>query len=348
MRTFSDAWRRPLSRRRPAMRPLRLLSCGVAMVLLGGLAACGGDNGAAGKSGANGKTSVSIMYFQPSASYLPVFVAVDGGYFAKQGIDAKLELTQNTEAVASPAYDFTMTGDTEIVNAAAEGVHLKVLAAEVDRPVFKVMAAKDITNGQQLRGKKIATFKPGAVARYVTEKFLQSAGLSQSDVDLTVIPQQPTAFAALKSGAVDAATLVAPFDLNAVHAGYNVVYDPVKANLYGAMSQLVSREDYIKSHPETVQKVVTAFVEATRRTLNDEAFAVKVLMKHTGVPEQAARNAYQEFHDVWEANPKKNPKALQSIIAYTAEVNPKAASLKPQTMIDSSFLEKALGKLGRR
>src|SRR3954464_11266181 len=90
------------------------LARALATLLVGGLLACAAPpapaprRAAADPAAADPATvappptrAVSIGYAAPSASFLPIYVAEEGGFFAREGLDVSLQQVQNTAGMAA-------------------------------------------------------------------------------------------------------------------------------------------------------------------------------------------------------------------------------------------------------
>src|ERR1700748_721212 len=119
-------------RTRPARtRALALL--GAAIVSCSAVAACssgGGSPAAAGSSSASAGTSktltnITIGYPSLTIHLLPFQVAIDQGFFAQQGLNAKLVSLNNSQTtiagLTSGSIQFAGVGSSGVVAAAAQG-----------------------------------------------------------------------------------------------------------------------------------------------------------------------------------------------------------------------------------
>ncbi|MBM2804136.1 MAG: transporter substrate-binding protein, partial [Deltaproteobacteria bacterium] len=95
---------------------------------------------------------------------LPLFVALEGGYFAKRGLSVsvnQLGATVAVQGIISGTVDIYQ-GGTAAIAANLAGADILYVAAAVDRNSLILFGQKGIASFESLRGKSIATTFPGA------------------------------------------------------------------------------------------------------------------------------------------------------------------------------------------
>ncbi len=153
----------------------------------------------------------------PLVSHAPTIIAAARGYFAAQGLDAKLVTFQAAEpmavGIASGDIDFGVTAITGGLVSLADKGAVKVIGgslAEVKGVEGqKVIAsnaayAKGLTDIAALKGKSYAVTTAGSSFQYVAYKAAQKAGFPASDITYRPLQTIPSCIAALKTGQVDA------------------------------------------------------------------------------------------------------------------------------------------------
>jgi len=129
------------------MQERRALLC----VLVASLAAasCSGTPASAPTTGTTlEKTKLSIGLSVPGATYLPLYVAVDEGTFAKQGIQAEVvEFRGGTDvirAIVSGSIDVGVVALAEITSGIDAGQPLKAFYAGFNIPNFDWYAVSSV------------------------------------------------------------------------------------------------------------------------------------------------------------------------------------------------------------
>lgn len=160
----------------------------------------------------------------PFLSFAPIFIAIEEGYFAEQGLKIELvKFKHGSEAV--PALS---QGQIDVVagaisasffNAVTRGVFMRAVADKGhldkhDRSMALVVRKELCESGQfrslqDLRGMKIAPGYPGNMNYFRTCLILRKTGVSLNDIQIVNL-SQPERVLALKGGALDAALLAEP------------------------------------------------------------------------------------------------------------------------------------------
>jgi NitT/TauT family transport system substrate-binding protein len=117
-----------------------------------------------------------------------------------------------------------------------------------------------ITTPEGLKGVEIGVSQ-GTVIEYVTERLLQSEGLSTNEIKTIPVPKIPDRMSLLASGELSAATLPDPLGALAVQSGASIVLDDSNYPEYG-FSIYSFRKEVIDGHPEAIQGFLAAVDEA--------------------------------------------------------------------------------------
>ena len=169
-------------------------------------------------------TTVQVASLR-SASDAGLFIALERGYFAEQGIDAQFaEIGLGSDIAAMLAAGQIQVGGAAItaglLNAAARGIETKVVADKGSNPrgfsFVALLVRKDLVDGggyqgpADLRGRKIAVPDLASGGTIELESMLRRGGLTLNDVDLVSMPF-PDQTLALGNKAIDAAISIEPF-----------------------------------------------------------------------------------------------------------------------------------------
>ncbi|MCI1045388.1 ABC transporter substrate-binding protein [Caballeronia zhejiangensis] len=190
------------------------------------------------------------------------------------------------EALANKQLDFAYQGDLPSVLGRANGLktHL-LLASNVRTGVYlAVPPDSDIKSIKDLKGKRVGIFR-GTNLQLVADNVLKQNGLSERD--LRVINLDTAASqAALASKGVDAVFLdYSLFKLQRQGLAKIVYASRDDGVQFTRQAHLLVLEDYERAHPDTVQKVVTAVVQAAQWSSDEtNRNALFALWAKSGVP----------------------------------------------------------------
>jgi NitT/TauT family transport system substrate-binding protein len=230
---------------------------------------------------ADNKKVVLSQAFQ-SMLYLPLYVAIDEGFFTQQGLD----LTKETagapsvalSAVISGSAQFSIHGPEWTAIAASKGAPVDIIANVVNgaavwiatTPDFKFDSIKDI------KGQKVVTGLMPTTSTSLFIKLLKENGMdAKTDVDMiqVAIGSEPGPFVAKQA---DVAVMYEPGLDQAVAKGMKVVLGFPKSYGPYAFSAVTARKDV---DPDTAQRVVNGMEMAMRFMSKEPAKTVEIAKK---------------------------------------------------------------------
>ncbi len=276
---------------------------GKAIVLLGwvamlALAACAGDRSqeptptpTAGGKPAEPTTAPRElehirlpMGFIPNVQFAPIYVAVERGYFAQEGIEIEFDYSFETDGiqlVAAGKLPFAVASGEQVILARAQGLPVVYVAEWWQRfPVAVVsLAQAGIESPADLAGRRVGVPELFGASYIGWQALLNAAGLDPSQVKLETIgySQVPS----LSEGRVEAAVVYAnnePVLLAQQGMAINVIAVADYADIVS--NGLVASEKVIAERPELVRGFVRAFLRGLADTLADPDAAFKISTRY--------------------------------------------------------------------
>jgi NitT/TauT family transport system substrate-binding protein len=161
-----------------------------------------------------------------SANLWPFHIASKNGYFDAANIKIDLVFAQSNASViqqlAAGSYAVAPTaGMVDPIRAIDKGAPVALVRIVIQSPPYALLAKPEIKKIEDLKGKTIIIGGAKDITRIFTERMLEPHGLHSGDYDYVFAGATSARFAALKSGAVDAALLTMPFNFFAEAAGYS-------------------------------------------------------------------------------------------------------------------------------
>jgi NitT/TauT family transport system substrate-binding protein len=275
-------------------------------------------------------TPITIAQYGHLFLYLPLYVALDKGYFADQGVDVKLISTGGDEktfaAVSSGNAQFGVADPTFTAIARQHGQGGKVVASIVNGVPFWGIAFKPdikrIDQPENLAGLRIATYSAPSTNYTVMKKILENNG---KPIKATIVQGASTGsiVAMVKAGQADIAMELEPTASIAVSQGAHVVWTLHK--LFGdfAITGLTVTDKYDERNGDTIRAVIKALAQAMRYIHRDFEGTIAV--------------AKQEFPDVSEKilrialTRMLNEDTIPSSPVMTKEAWDKAIALRRET-----------------
>lgn len=292
-------------------------------------------------SGAQTKR-IPVAFSAVSASQAALYVAKEGGLFEKHGLTVDLVYvssgTKVAQALIAREFPVALAGGA-IVNANLAGGDIVVVGGVVNVPSFYFVVHPSIKRVEDLKGKAVGITRYGSSTDYTVRYFLKKSGLEPDrEVKVLQMGGQPEILAGIQSGVIQGGIFSSPADYKARKAGFVQLADMSKIGLDYPTVSIVSTRSYVKSDPATIKNFLMAYSEGVRRLFTDKEFAMKVTGKYTRTqdPEVLAA-AYSFSTNFVEKTPRLPYKAIEMILAQTAETDPKSRGRKAEEFIDSTF-----------
>lgn len=318
----------------------RILLLVLSVFLLTGLAAC--------ETAQPDDTVTLAMGFIPNVQFAPVYVAMERGYFAEQGLQIELDYGMETDLlhrVGVGELRFAIASGDQVVMARSNGLPVTYVAHWYRRfPVCVVsMGASGIQTPQDLIGRTVGIPAMAGASYIGWLAFLDSAGIPRDSVHVQVIGH--TQVASLTEGRVDAAVSYAlnePVQLR--EAGYEIVVFYLDEYTQLVSNGLITSDMTIAEDPELVQRMVTAFLRGLESTLADPDAAFAIARKH--IPEMDDQTAVlqravlEESLAFWRAETLgySDPAAWAGSVELLTRLGLVTAEIAPETLYTNRFI----------
>ena len=293
-------------------------------------------------------TKIVVTYGSVAADVLPTYVALEGGFFLRNGLDVDLQLiSSSTAAVAalvSQKADFVQAGGSEAVSSAVGGADVVVTA--ITSPVYSYLleAASEIKAPSDLKGKKVGISTAGSSSDVAVRVALRKIGLEPDrDVTVVAIGGVPQRVAAMQTGAIQATVANPPETTTLERAGFHPLLDLAGLKLPATNQTTITRRDVVATRPQVVQAFVDALVQSIAYMKKNKQFTVGVLKKYFKSEDDAAMGATVDFYVSEVLPPLPYPKAdlFADAITVLAAKNDKVKTFDVNKILDPSFVQKA-------
>ena len=261
-------------------------------------------------------------------------VAVDQGYFAKEGLKVAVKdfpsgLQALNEGLLAGEVDIVSTAEVPAVFASFARNDFSILASigAIDGYSNIVASVKSgIRKPADLKGKRIATLK-GAAVHFYLHLFLLKNHLSEKDIKLSYmkIDELPEALA---SGKIDAFSST---DLSVSQAKAKLGSDGIvvfeEPNLYAYIYVLVASKKFVSENPDAAKSILKALIRAEEFIKKQPEDAMKIVSKKLNLP-------LTEFADSWSKSSFKVQLPQSLILAMEDE----ARWVRDSKLVESNTL----------
>ena len=147
-----------------------------------------------------------------STNLWPVVIGINKEFFTAQDLTVDLVFAQSNAAVnqqlAAGSINFAInTGLVDPIRAIEKGAPAAIVRIEVQGPPYILMGRSSIKSMKELKGKTISLGGAKDITRIFVERMLAAEGVKPGEFDMVFAGATSARFAALQSGAVDAAIL---------------------------------------------------------------------------------------------------------------------------------------------
>jgi len=298
---------------------------------------------------ASAQTKITIGYAAVSPRTTPLYIAQEQGIFSKYGLDAKIVLFRGAPTLVASLVSGEMevgyTGGTSVVGAAGQGTYLRILSSISSTLTHTMMAHPSIKRVEELRGKRFGIQNMGSSTWMHTMLALEYAGLEQKrdNINILSIGDSVLIGQALEAGRVDAAVLDGALVRRLRSKGFSTIVELQPAKIPMLNQAVVVHPDFLQRRSDTAEKILMTLVESLAFSLApaNRSVVIKTMMRRFQISDPAvAAEGYQDYLTSVERKPIPNLDGMRNIRRLLAMLNPKAASVKIEELIDSRLINK--------
>jgi NitT/TauT family transport system substrate-binding protein len=334
---------------------LKQFRLGVLVVIAALLAACGGQ--AAPSGGAGGAPVKLKIGYSVWVGYGPLFIARDKGYFTEEGLDVELVKVEDPKdrfaALSGKQLDGLVTTlDTMTLYWRTETPFTAILGLDESSGGDGILVRKDqnIASVKDLKGKKIGV-NVGSVSHFFLDYVLQQNGMTDADVSLIKMKQGDVP-AAIASAQIDAGVTWEPH-LSKASKDPNVGILTTSKDTPGLIvDTMVLRKDVISANAGIGTKLSRAWNKAIEYQKANGDDAAAIMQKGLGgfyekpddiKADLAGAKLFDKARNLEFFGGSGNGTAVGTTkfaIDTWTEQGQITTPIKPEDMVDGSFLEK--------
>ena len=289
---------------------------------------------------------VSRNYFN-----MPAWLGLQGGLFAAEGIDLRIDHIEGIEEVNERVRDGRAQlayGVTEHVIIDAEtGGHQMIIGGNVNRLPFSLIARPGIAGIEGLRGKRIGVSSLRAGSSSLIMRLLAAHGLHWPD-DYELVPCGPilARWDLLRSGGIDAGLQGAPLNHMALDQGFVSLAEPRQDFQF---TSLDVDTRWAGANRDLLLRFLRGFLRAHERFYADRDLARDVAVKESGIEPSYADRAWEEYtrDAIFPRDGEASEAGVQALIETSALIRdlPQRARTHAADYIDRRWLAEARASL---
>ncbi len=267
---------------------------------------------------------------------LPFVISQEKGFYRDEQLDLEMILMGaniTVRAVIAGDVHFTTTANPAIT-AMLRGAPLRVAFATFVRPMFSLYSKPNIRQVEELKGKRIGIGAIGDSSEHMLRPIVRRHGLEVGkDPALIGLGVTATRYAALASGAVDAAVLSPPATVMAEEAGFRELIEFMKEDLVSISGGVVLREDLLRSDRGLVEQFIRATLKGLLYAHENRSATIPILARVQKLREDQATRVYDFIRQGMTADGSVNEALQKKKLEFDLQVQ----GLKEGPALDKIF-----------
>lgn len=234
-----------------------------------------------------GAAPIRISYSAISGAMSSLWVAQEGGYFKREGLDTELLYIGGgsllIQSMLSGDAPFAYGPSVPVISASLRGADLVLIGNTGNSLVFSIMSRPEIKQPANLKGKRVGVTRLGGSTDWALDAALKHWGLERRDLIVVQTGGMPEGLAGLIAGVFDAVVLSPPSNFKAAKAGMHELVDVGQLKIIFPNTPLSTSESFVKSNRDITLRFLRGFTQGLHRLRTDREFSMKVLSKYTKV-----------------------------------------------------------------
>ncbi len=289
---------------------------------------------------------LKIIYSSFTGAYTPLWLAVEEKLGRKYGLEFEAVYAGRArphQLLLSGDAQYVVSTGTGVVSSYAVGTKdLVIIASFVNATGSSIFSKPQIKTAKDLRGKTVASGRPGAVSDILLHYILKrKIGLEPGrDVKIVNVGDTPAILPALEKGVVDGAMLTTPSRLVAKRAGFRELVDFDELGVQYPYVGISTLKVNVKKNPDVTLRLVRALTDAIQVFKTSRERSMSAMKKYLrGASDEMLDETYGYFTTRMPRFPYPSVEAIKTALEMMADQFPQAASVDPQEVVDMSFVK---------
>jgi ABC-type nitrate/sulfonate/bicarbonate transport system substrate-binding protein len=297
------------------------------------------------------KVSVKVGTSKSLGGWI-VDVADQQGYFSGQNIVLDRKETDPGSTAAAEDLDkkdrdVGVVSTDRLVQVGKNGQALVMVAGLVNKAIHSLVAARDVSDWDDLKGKPIGYFDEKSASAAILKRIMKAKGISEGQSRLITFPDPGVVGAAVANGTVGASLVDAARGARLRGNGFSVLMEASEVAKEFQAEGLVVRPDWARQNEDLLTRFIRATILAERWVANpaNKQAATEQLAKSLGVSDGEAEAAYEQYVEKLGAIAREgdiDQAGVRGVVDLLAEVDatgdPKP---DPVRLTDTSLLQRA-------
>jgi NitT/TauT family transport system substrate-binding protein len=292
---------------------------------------------------------VVIGYPASSIASIQLFIAQEKGFFREEGLEVQLNQVRADAAMAAVltgelfAYDSVGTS----VRAFQKGAPVKILAVNLQSPLFWLVARPELKSFNELKGKVMGTTSFGGVQHLAGLRMLRRGGVNQEEVTVILAGDPATQLQSIVNGVIHIAVLSPPTVILARDKfKLNVLANALDEFPSFFQSGLAVTDKSLSSQNDLVKRILRARAKANRFFFETESGASEVIAKVLKVDLPVARESYRISRNAFSSSGIVSQRQIEEFLKMDAEIAKISDPLRATAAFDFALQHEVNNELG--
>jgi NitT/TauT family transport system substrate-binding protein len=246
------------------------------------------------------RTKLSVGLPLNTATFLPLYLADEQGFFNREGLDVNFVAFRGgsdlLRGVSTGAVQVGVGAFSEVLSGIDAGHPIKVFYGGFNMAVFNWYAVPKIKSIKDAKGARFGVTTFGSSTDFLTRYALKQNGLDpQRDVEIIQGGGSLQRLAAMESGKIDVNIFASPEKFIAEDLGYNLILRQTDLAEEFPFHVFYGTERVINENPNALKAMLRGFVHGVRLAKADKERSVKILVTRLGFDAVQAVLGYDDF-----------------------------------------------------
>ena len=290
-----------------------------------------------------------IAYGTTGENPTALWLGVEQGFYRKHGLNVETIYMRSgplaMAAMASGDVQMNFTSANNVLNGAAAGLDVVVVANVISHGEGVFMARPEIHNPEDLKGKLVAiqSIGGGGWANNMLALDYLNLAPERDKIQFVVLGDQASRLQALESGRVQASWLGYAFSEPLKKKGYTAFVDLGRAPISYLGASLVTRRQFVRQDPKAIEGIIKGTLDAIRLVMKPEnkTVVIQTIMRQLRLSRpQEAEVGYHAIQNLYSDDLVPKAAGVKKIHQILSKANPKLRKMKPEEVIDDSLILK--------
>ncbi len=245
---------------------------------------------------------IRLGYLQNDLHQLPLFVAIEKGFFKEKGLTVKVSGIfragpEEMSAFAAKELDIGYVGQAPAVASVLNQVADVKFLAQVNLEGSSIVVRKEsvLNNLSQLEGKTVAIPGHATMQEFLFRKAVKNSKIQIDTIKIMVL-KPPEMIQALSQGNIDAFIAWEPYPSQAVRKGVGRVLASSE-NIWEnhPCCVLIGDTEFCNKNPEAVKKIQSVNKQSCEFISSNKDEAIKIGIKYTGMDRETVSKAISKI-----------------------------------------------------